>query len=219
MAVVGLLIALKTYEVATKALGEWKNQKIFEIDIDGYANTLEALKVLEDLRFEQYNPDLVQSHSKEILTDIFNAGEKDVYKSYINLYSYIGYYSDLKPKIFEVRKKAIIIFNQSEDKDLIDFYDHFMSFEANIFSIHHNYHTSIINRFIDKYEYNTIVKESPAVNLYFNAIKLENPNIEDFEIYKLLYEKFFLLHDGDWLESLRAKHTSFFYRNFKRNVN
>lgn len=153
---------------------------------------------------------MVQSHSKEILTDIFNAGEKEVYKSYINLYSYISYYSDLKPKIFEVRKKAIIVFNQSEDKDLIEFYDHFMSFEANIFSIHHNYHTSIINRFIDKYEYNTIVKESPAVNLYFNTIKLENPDIEYFEIYKLLYEKFFLLHDGDWLESLRAKHTSFF---------
>lgn len=54
VAVVGLLIALKTYEVATKALREWKNQKIFEINIDGYANTSEALKVLEDLRFEQY---------------------------------------------------------------------------------------------------------------------------------------------------------------------
>lgn len=219
VAVVGLLIAIKTYEVAIRALGEWKNQKIFEIDIDGYANTLEALRVLEDLRLEQYNPELVQSHSKHILTDIFTVGEDEVYKSYINLFSYSKYYTDLKPKIFEVRKKAITIFNQSEDKDLIDFYDHFMSFEASLFSIHHNYHTSIINRFVDEYQYPNIEKERPAINLYYNSIKRENPQIDDFDIYKLLYDKFFLMHDGDWLEELRAKHTSFFYRNFKRNVN
>ncbi|GEM_PF-1395234 len=219
VAVVGLLIALKTYEVATKALGEWRNQKIFEIDIDGYANTLEALKVLEDLRHEQYDAEFVKSHSEDILTDIFNTGEELVYKSYVNLFSYSKYYNDLKPDIFEIRKKAITIFNQSEDKDLIDFYDHFMSFEASLFSIHHNYHTSIINSFVDNYQYPNIEKEAQAINLYYNSVKRDNPEIDDFDIYKMLYEKFFLLDNGDWLDGLRAQHTSFFYRNFKRNVN
>lgn len=219
VAVVGLLIALKTYEVATRALVEWRNQKVFEIDIDGYANTLEALKVLEDLRHEQYDADLVKEHSEGILTDIFSTGETEVYKSYVNLYSYSKYYNDLKPGIFEVRKRAITIFNQSEDRDLIDFYDNFMSFEANLFSIHHNYHISIINRFVDDYQYPNIEKESPAINLYYNSVKRDHPEIPDFDIYKMLYEKFFLMHDGDWLKDLREKHTSFFYRNFKRNVN
>ena len=109
------------------------------------------------------------------------------------------------------------IFNQSDDEELIDFFDNYISFEANIFSIHHNYHVSIINKFVDDYGYNGIAKESSAPNIYFRAIKKESPDVDDFEIHKLLYEKFFLLKDGDWLESMKSKQVSFYFRKFKRN--
>ncbi|MCW8314202.1 hypothetical protein K7A41_23450 [Sphingobacterium sp. InxBP1] len=218
VAVVGLLIALKTYEVATRALGEWKNEKKFDIDIDGYAYTIETLKLLEDLRKDQYNPDLVKSHSKEILTDIYDTGEFEVYNSYIKLYSYMKYYQDLKPELFSARKIALTIFNQSDDQELIDFYNKFMSFESTIFSAHHNYHTSVINRFIDKYEYKKINKENIAPNLIFNALKQEKPESEDFDLHVFIYDKLFLQKYGDWLQDLRVKQTSFFYKNFKRNT-
>lgn len=211
IACVGLLIALKTYEVAIKALGEWKNQKKFEIDVEGYAFTIDALKTLEDLRLDQYNPEFVKTHSEDILDDIKSAGEMDAYNSYVKLFSYSKYYNDLKPQIFEVRKKALIIFNQSDDSELIDFYDSYISFEANIFSIHHNYHTYIINKFVDKYQYSRIAKEKPAINIYFNSLKMENPDYNDFEIHSFLYKKFFLYDDeDDWLENMRKKHISFY---------
>lgn len=216
VAALGLYIAFKTFIVAKEAKDEWKRQKTFDIDIDGYASSIDALKLLEDLRLDQYDADTVKEHSNDILTYIYSKGENDVYKSYIQLYSYSSYYQKMKDRIFEIRKKALIILNISEDQELIDFYDKVLSLEASLFSIHHNYHVSKINGFIDHYQYKGIMKENYAPNIYFNALRRQTSEdeISNEELYIQLYVRYFGLPDDndDWLADLRNKHISFYYK-------
>ncbi|MBD1421218.1 hypothetical protein [Sphingobacterium chuzhouense] len=214
IAVTGLIIAFKTFILAREAKEEWKKQKNFEIDIDGYAYTLDALKLLEDLRQDQYNPEVVKEHSQDILNDIFEKGDYETYNSYIKLYSYSHYYQGMKSSIFEIRKKALVILNISHDKELVDFYDTILTLEASLFSIHHNYHVYRLNTFIDRYQYKKIVKESYAQNIYFNSLRNQTPpsEVSDGDLYTQLYHKFFSLQQEDWLEPLRAKHVSFYFQ-------
>lgn len=213
IAVSGLLLALCTYRVAEKALTVWKKEKQFDIDIDGYANSLDAIRILEDLRVEQYNPDIVKEVWSEVLHDIINANEQEVYKSFINLFSYSQYYNTiLKDRMLEMRKQAIKILNVSSEKDLIDFYNKYITVEANMFAIHHNYHFSKINAFVEKYKYTKFQKESYASCNYFNALKAKEPNTPDNELYEDLYKHFFDNVDGDPLEGLRAQQVSFFFQ-------
>lgn len=213
IAVSGLMIALLTYRVAEKALSVWKKEKEFDINIEGYANSLDAIKLLEDLRVEQYNPDLVKEAWTEVLLDIFNANEQEVYKSFINLFSYSKYYNTiLKGGMLEMRKQAIKVLNVSSEKDLIDFYNKYISVEANMFAIHHNYHFSKINAFIKKYNYTKFKKENFAVCIYFNALKVKEPNTPDNKLYEDLYIHFFDNVGGDPLEGLRAQQVSFIFQ-------
>ncbi|WP_164126199.1 hypothetical protein [Sphingobacterium luzhongxinii] len=220
VATLGLYIAFKTFIVAKEAKDEWKRQKTFDIDIDGYASSIDALKLLEDLRLDQYDAEPTKEHSNEILTYIFSKGENDVYKSYIQLYSYSSYYQKMKDRIFDIRKKALIILNISEDQELIDFYDTVLSLEASLFSIHHNYHVSKINGFVDRHQYDAIVKENYAANIYFNDLRkqISQDSASDEELYALLYDRFFGLQNDndDWLAGLRNKHISFYYKKLKK---
>src|SRR5690606_29157731 len=108
-------------------------------------NSLDAINLLQDLRLEQYDPNYVKETWEDILTDILNLKDEVAYRSFINLFSYRNYQSKLTNSMLAMRKQAIKILNVSKDENLIDFYDTYVTLEASLFVIHHNYHTSIIN--------------------------------------------------------------------------
>jgi len=212
VAIVGLIIASATLFVGKEALSIWKKEKEFDINIEGLANSFDAVKNLEDLKNDQYNYEYVKDVWGEVLTDIFNKNELDVYNSFIKVFSYSQYYNKLKDRLFVVRKQALKVMNVSTDAELIDFYRKYIVVEANIFNIHHNYHFSKINNFIDKYDYKKISKEEYAVCGYFNSAKQQYPNIPNEKIYEDLYKNFFENRGGDPIEPMRAQVVSFYSR-------
>jgi len=217
IAVSGLLIALATYYVAKEALGVWKKEKAFDIDIEGYAKSIDAIKILEDLKIDQYNPEYVQKTWGDVMSFINSKDETEVYRSFVNLFSYSEYFNGLKERMFEMRKQSLKVFNVSTDPELIDFYDKYITVEANIYAIHHNYHYSKINQFIDQYNYKEFAKEKYAVCLYFNAIKVKEPQTPDNQLYQELYDHFFKTVGGDPIDGLRQQQVSFFYHKLKKN--
>src|SRR5690606_16196653 len=96
-----------------------------------------------------------------------------------------------------------------------DFYDKYISVEANLYAIHHNYHTFILNNFIDKYQYKEFAKEKSAPSIYFNAAKANEPDTSDAQLYRELYDHFFFNIGGDPLGNLRKQQVSFIYSNLK----
>lgn len=215
IAIAGLNIATATYFTAKEALKGWEKERRFDIDIEGMAKSLDAIRVLEDLKIEQYDPEFVRETWDDVLSDIVSYGENNVYRSFVNLFSYSRYYQNLKDRMFDMRKQSIKVLNISNNSDLIDFYDKYITVEANIFAIHHNYHVSVINSFIDRFDYKSFSKEGYAQCLYFNALKAKEPNSSDEILYKDLYFHFFQNVGGDPIDALRQQHITFYYQKLK----
>lgn len=117
--------------------------------------------------------------------------------------------------MFDMRKHAMKVLNVSTDHELVDFYNKYISVESNLFAIHHNYHISVINEFIDKYQYTKFLKEDYAECIYFNSIKSKEPNTPDKQLYRELYDHFFNNIGGDPLRTMREQQVSFMFSNLK----
>src|SRR5690606_8212897 len=115
------------------------------------------------------------------------------------------------------RKRAIKVLNVSSNNDLKHFYTSYISIEAEFFATHHNYHYSIINSFIDKYDYKKFHKAEYANSNYFNSLKISDPYTENEELYKDLYYYFFVDLTKSPIDQLRQEMVRFMTVNLNKN--
>lgn len=204
VAIVGLFIAFETFKVAKQAKDEWIKQKKFDIDTNGYANSIYALRLIEKLRQEPYDYDFVKKNYENELTYIFendNSIDNKVYLSFVKFYSYHQYRKSLSNELDEVRRNALIVQRGSDDVSLKNYYNGILNFDANFSLISNDYHCLVLFEFLDKYPAEHLL--GLAKDNFIRFTTLDKKTI--FEEYNRLFKSV-----DDPLKQLRNTQISFF---------
>ena len=200
-----------TAVLAFLALRTWRAQKRFEIDVDAIIKSKDVLIVLNELKMESFNEEYVVGMYPDVSNDILKLDE-NAYNSYIRLHSYKMKYLSLESEINELRKQALLVLNYSKDKELINFYRTYLAFEYEIPIVHVNFHNLILNEFISNNNYTKIQLQQIVENQFIKISKIQQPNISDEAAVINSYDNVFNDKENSFLDLLREKHLSFYFR-------
>lgn len=156
IAIGGLLIALATYEVAQKALREWKNEKSHNIDDEAIIYMNDAISKIRDMSYSYSDYDSLEDFEKKEADKIFSKSQ-DYWEDYVkHKYYWNKHANNTEQKT--IKNIALKVFRNSQDKEIIQFYRDYIFLTNTLFSIIMNYYAERLNNHERKHKITNVIE-------------------------------------------------------------